>query len=695
MSNAARPRSKVISITVTLSLALAGALGCEPGEVGDPPALAGDDETPSAVYAEESGSTCIGPNGYDLPPMTIQDVLYVLQNLVPYYSANPGELFTGPFTNWYKDPDIRVGLAKLAVMRGILDKFNLYDMYLSPLAAPGCSIETVTNRTIDGSCNNLAKPGQGAVGVRFGRNMPPILPNGDGTFRKNPVANPDPATFMSPNPRDVSRKLLKRTSFKPVGGLNMLAAAWIQFQVHDWFSHGENSKTTFYDVPLATDDELRKRYGLKSLKIAASASDATRTPLENALLPPSYQNEVTHWWDGSQIYGSDKATADRLRTFEGGHLRIDDDGLLPAAADGFEDTGFRRNWWLGLALMHNLFAQEHNAIADMLHEAYPEMTDEELYQKARMINAAVIAKIHTVEWTPAILPNQTLDIGMNANWQGLNSMFGLGLPVPPPEQRTGPADAVLYGVVGGNRDDKGVPFTLTEEFVSVYRMHPLLPDAIEVRSPHDGELITKISTEKTQRSGARGFEEQYGLETLLYSAGVQHPGALVLGNYPKFLQELNIPFVGVMDMGTIDILRDRERGIPRYNAFRQQLRLKKLSSLEELTTDPVLLANLKSVYGSDAGAIDRVDLLVGTLAEANRPTCYGFGETLFQVFTLMATRRLQADRFYTNDFRPEVYTPEGMAWIQAATLKSVLLRHYPDLADTGLANVDNAFYPWE
>ena len=77
------------------------------------------------------------------------------------------------------------------------------------------------------------------------------------------------------------------------------------------------------------------------------------------------------------------------------------------------------------------------------------------------------------------------------------------------------------------------------------------------------------------------------------------------------------------------------------------------------------------------------------------PTCYGFGETLFQVFTVMATRRLQADRFFTNDFRAEVYTPEGMAWIADTSMKGILLRHYPELASTGLGGVANAFYPWK
>ncbi len=677
-----------------LCLALAGALSGCAGDIIDQP----ESETNTAAAEGETGPTCVGAEGFTPPPFTFGDLLVVLQQKVPLYTANPSLLFTGKFTNWYKEPDIRDQLAKLAVMRGILEKFNLYNMYLSPLAAVTCPENAASVRQIDGTCNNLAQPGQGAVGVRFGRNVPPILPNPDGTFRKNPLANPDPATFMTPSPREVSRKLFTRDAtnggFKPVPFLNMLAASWVQFQVHDWFSHGANSTTEYYSVPLAADDPLRK-LGMTELKVFKTANDPSRTPTENALLPPSYKSAVTHWWDGSQVYGSDLPTSNRLRSFAGGKLKLDSKGLLPKASDGFEDTGMRDNMWLGLAMLHNLFSREHNAIADMLHAAYPAMTDQELYDKARMINAAVIAKIHTIEWTPAILPNPALTVGMNANWSGLNTYFNMGLPTPPNDAQTGPADPVIHGVVGGNRNDQNVPYAMTEEFVSVYRMHPLLPEFIEVRSAESGEKKATYLTAVTRMAGGRFIEEKHKDIDLFYSFGVQHPGALVLNNYPKFLQFLPIPFVGLIDMGTVDILRDRERGVPRYNDFRQQLRLPRLASLEELTSDPGQLAKLKQVYGEDAGAIDRVDLLVGTLAEAERPTCYGFGETLFQVFTLMATRRLQADRFYTNAYTPAVYTPEGIAWIDGASMKNILLRQYPDLADTGLSNVANAFFPWE
>ena len=95
--------------------------------------------------------------------------------------------------------------------------------------------------------------------------------------------------------------------------------------------------------------------------------------------------------------------------------------------------------------------------------------------------------------------------------------------------------------------------------------------------------------------------------------------------------------------------------------------------------------------------VEALDLLIGTLAEAlsRRPTKFGFGETLFQIFILNATRRLQADRFYTTCYNAETYTKEGLDWIDDATFRTVLLRHHPELAKTGLANIRNAFEPWD
>ena len=62
------------------------------------------------------------------------------------------------------------------------------------------------------------------------------------------------------------------------------------------------------------------------------------------------------------------------------------------------------------------------------------------------------------------------------------------------------------------------------------------------------------------------------------------------------------------------------------------------------------------------------------------PKGFAFSDTAFRIFILMASRRLNSDRFFTTDYTPQVYTQAGMDWIDANDMSTVLLRHYPGLA---------------
>jgi hypothetical protein len=201
----------------------------------------------------------------------------------------------------------------------------------------------------------------------------------------------------------------------------------------------------------------------------------------------------------------------------------------------------------------------------------------------------------------------------------------------------------------------------------------------------------------TRQRGSVAITSNYAMSDLFYSFGNQHPGALVLNNYPRFMQELSVAGNPFLDIGAVDIVRARERGVPRYNEFREQLGLTKIESFDDLTDDPGVLTKLRSVYGGNPDNVDDLDLLIGTLAEAKdrRPTGFGFGETVFQIFIVSASRRLQADRFFTDAYNADVYTAEGLSWIDRTDFKTVILRHYPELADTGLGNIKNAFEPWD
>src|SRR5262249_20606735 len=134
-----------------------------------------------------------------------------------------------------------------------------------------------------------------------------------------------------------------------------------------------------------------------------------------------------------QIYGSDTATADALRTHSGGRLKTSpgpdgaigtaDDllplnntayfpgGTLPMANDAhivpdhqlFAAGDVRANENIELTRLHPLFVGEHTRLADAIRRASPGMSDEAIHQAAR---AQVIAELQAItynEWLPALL----------------------------------------------------------------------------------------------------------------------------------------------------------------------------------------------------------------------------------------------------------------------------------------------------
>lgn len=552
---------------------------------------------------------------------------------------------------------------------------SLYNTYI-------CTDRMKTMRTIDGSCNDLNNTAAGSRFYRFGRNVP------------LQYAYSKPQDLLKPDPRVVARKLLQRQKFLEVPWLNLFAVAWVQFMAHDWFDHGTPVREMPIKIQLEKKDPLKKRLrGV--MKVDRTKPDKCR--VQGDSVPPAYQNDVTHWWDGSQLYGSDEYTHARVRSFVDGKLKVDDDGFLPLDPKTKIDiSGFTKNWWVGLSLLHNLFTREHNAICDMLRQKHPSWMDDKLFQTARLINTAQIVQIHTLEWTGAILNTDFIHESQIGQWNGtlsgkvkeilkqMNVTLGKGSI---PTHR------------GNLPDYRGVPFSLTEEFVSVYRMHSLLPDIISLRCMGKDKLNGRTYSLPNFSFGeARKMFDENDLGDILYTFGVGKAGQLVLHNYPTTLMELKIPKSQTggsapIDLATIDILRDRERGIPRYNQFRRLLNLTAPSTFEELTNDTVTAAELRDAYKNQ---IEDVDLLIGSLAEA-RPKGFGFGGTPFHLFLCMANRRLNTDRFLTIDYKEEYYTKEGLQWVERSTFKRVLLRNFANVKglSKALQKVDNAFFVWD
>jgi heme peroxidase len=115
-----------------------------------------------------------------------------------------------------------------------------------------------------------------------------------------------------------------------------------------------------------------------------------------------------------------------------------------------------------------------------------------------------------------------------------------------------------------------------------------------------------------------------------------------------------------------------------------------LTRFDQLSNNAQTVQQIRSLYGGD---LERGDLQVRLCAEMPPPG-YGFTDTAFRIFILMASRRLYSDRFFTGDYPPEVYTPLGMRWIEDNGFASLLLRHFPGLRPA-LRGGRNPFAPWD
>ena len=630
--------------------------------------------------------------------------------------------------------------------------------------------------------------------------------------------------------------------YQKASHINLLAGFWIQFITHDWFSHldeGQNQPammTMGCDNHQPSNNESRSSAAHtqpvrcrpddridKSL-IAHDMPAPTFNLGKNSYMTRAHKisaNKVTAWWDASQIYGYDETSRRRVKRDQRDPAKLlleraDTPGheaavYLPRlnSADpmnpqwiGQEAVAFPDNWNIGLSFFHNVFAREHNLFVDAFRfEAKnnpvadsglrrPEQPNkvisnrdvsaDELFEVARLVVAAEIAKIHTIEWTTQLLYNEPVYLAMNANWSGL---FGEHPLVNAALERviqrftrsangkksTGwyAAFAAGPGIVGlGNTqlnvnagvNHFGSPFNFPEEFINAYRLHSMLPDFIEFRELNGNRNVvkSKIAVSETLRAKAARAMHQHGPANWALSLGRQRLGKLTLRNHPRFLQSLSMPRLktgsGKIDVAALDIIRDRERGIPRYNEYRRQYGLKQLTKFDDFI-DPRQATNseqqelvklLREIYGrhrcdsskiittaqrnSDGSEIndclghpngslvdniEDVDAMVGWLAELARPHGFAISETQFQVFILNASRRLFSDRFLTSSFRPAFYTNLGYNWvnnngpggkifeptkanghtIEVSPLKRVLQRTIPELREE-LEPVVNVFDPW-
>lgn len=215
--------------------------------------------------------------------------------------------------------------------------------------------------------------------------------------------------------------------------------------------------------------------------------------------------------------------------------------------------------------------------------------------------------------------------------------------------------------------------------MSVYRLHPLLPDGLPIESEGFVPLMELVGPKGNEKLKSTKTAVKYWDSILRYPCG-----NLELFNYPRALRDLaptdarGQALPEHVDLAALDIYRDRERGVRRYNDFRRGLFMAPKKSIRDLCGEnEEAYTAIVEVYGIDG--IENVDLQIGLLAEKKIPG-FAISETAFLIFLLMASRRLEADRFFTTDFNADVYSDVGFAWVKStSSMRDVLKRHFPEL----------------
>lgn len=315
-------------------------------------------------------------------------------------------------------------------------------------------------RSYDGSCNNLIFKNWGKAHELFA-----VGPDGQEFYPEIHVDSPDPVPTYenidlmpqdgkSGNPRDITNVLATRydDTLNEARNRNMFSIIYAQFIAHDI----ENNR---FANPELADFQGNLLTAMRNLNddacyvgetyrcndndtVLVIATKKSIGEYKNGAFTAS--NNATTYLDLSQVYGTDKITAKKLRSKTGGKLVMNKERkfsipMMDGQIVNYTMTNFlpvydeiqvdldkvfvmlgnthlsivggdhRINENLGLATFHTLWVREHNKVCDELLEKnilwklLPGLFDELIYQKAREIVIAKYQKIFYDQFLPYLL----------------------------------------------------------------------------------------------------------------------------------------------------------------------------------------------------------------------------------------------------------------------------------------------------
>ena len=474
-------------------------------------------------------------------------------------------------------------------------------------------------RTIDGSNNNLADPTMNQTGTDFARVGPANFADGVS------------AMTSGPNPRDISNIVVAQANTGEDGphliddngvALSGMMYAWGQFVDHD-LDLEKGGTTTDISITVPANDEFLP---------PGSTIPLTRVAIDPATGVPGHPataiNTITGWLDGSQVYGSDAATAASLRTADG-HMKTSAGDNLPIDPQSgmFMAGDVRAQENPDLTALQTLFVREHNYQVDQLHKEHPNWSGDKLYEMAKAITTGEMVNITYTEFLPHLLGKDAID--------------------------------PYHGY------DPTVDARITEEFEgAAYRFgHSIVSDEISA--------ISNIGAFTSEQTLAESFFENpaafaaTGADGLLrhLSGDLANPldTQLVDG-----LRNLLVDPPDGVDLAAINIQRGHDLGLGTLNQTREALKLTPYTSFDQITSDPATAAALEQAYGS----VDAIDLWTGGLAE-DHVAGGVIGSTFARIIGDQFTALRDGDQYY---FENQGFDKQTLNEIKGTTLSDLIMR---------------------
>ncbi|XP_066993335.2 peroxidase [Anabrus simplex] len=536
---------------------------------------------------------------------------------------------------------------------------------------PTCNSAAIY-RTYDGSCNNLQNPKWGMSDEPFTRLLPSVFDDGIYSIRTSVVDG-------SPLPSE--RKL--RTSLildRDVPDyINLLVVMqWGQIVAHDTLAsidsacYGgfgcmccqqngqylapEDVSRACYVVDVPPDDY---KYGPYNKRCMGFGRGNSTFALNCRLSASENINNPSAYLDGSLVYGLSESQARSLRELRGGRLTVSrsrNREMLPRSNDSYEDCDVPNNeacYIAGdgrvnqnpqLTILQTVLLRLHNDIARKLQQLNPRWDDERLYQEARRIVIAIIQHITYNEMVPIYLGRkESLIHDLLPLARGYNMGYNPNVNAQIINSHTGAAYRGVHGIAQGELafvDEARCPLSTTP--LSNWYTRPSI---IEQSTTSFDNLLLGLVTQPSQKA------DKYSTTQLTDNLFKRNGWG--------------------QDLGTLDIARGRERGIPCYNDYRELCGLRRARSFQDFTDyiDISSVRTMASLYKD----VDDVDLYVGGFLETPLPDTI-FGPTFHCIVKEQFYRTKFGDRFF-YEFPTSRFTQSQLNSIRQVTFSS-LVCHY-------------------